>query len=385
MITLSDEVCQVKMLFRICGRKTHRDGKCIFHIENKSDEEAEIFEEKFKNDLKKMEDDETIKVLDFTEFIFPKLINFQKYSIKKSIDFRGAKFNKGAYFSMARFNNEPNFQMAKFNNEANFAMATFNNGARFFKAEFNNKAYFFGTIFNNKVVDFGYVKFNNEADFSQAKFNSGAFFKWAEFLSKVSFRDTIFSKEHLTNFNYVEFYKQKYVKLRGDLSNVSFLYTDITEVEFFEVEWAKKGRRHIVVDELHIGKDTIVTYGAVTQLYRRLRKNYENSYRFAEAGDFFIGEMEMSRLDVKPRFKNEKVKMIELWLKRNFSFLTIYKYLSLYGESYSRPAILAFIIIVFYPFIACDLFFNLLSHWIFNSSFKDIQDFTMLRPNMCST
>ncbi len=125
-----------------------------------------------------------------------------------------------------------------------------------------------------------------------------------------------------------------------------------------DVRWAKKGGRLIVIDETRIGKDD-TTYGAVAQLYRRLRRNYESNYRFAEAGEFFIGEMEMRRLDVNTKFKSKRIREIILWFKRNFFLLGIYKHISLYGESYVRPAILAFIVIISYP---------LLMHWLFNAS-----------------
>jgi len=133
--------------------------------------------------------------------------------------------------------------------------------------------------------------------------------------------------------------------------------------------WNKIKGRSIVVDEKLIGKEEFVTYGAVAQIYRRLRRNYESNLRFAEAGDFFIGEMEMRRLDVNTRFKNKILREIILWLKRNLSPLGIYKHLSLYGESYGRLVILAVFIIFSYPIIdwLYGLSFNLLSNWLYNT------------------
>jgi hypothetical protein len=147
-----------------------------------------------------------------------------------------------------------------------------------------------------------------------------------------------------------------------DLGNVSFINTDISEVDFLNETWMKNKDRLVVLDEYRITEFERITYNEVAQLYRRLRRNYENNYKFAEAGDFFIGEMEMRRLDVTPRFKNENVKKIELLLKRNISLLGIYKLLSFYGESYFRPVICALIVIIFYP---------LTMHWLLNVSLPD--------------
>ena len=50
----------------------------------------------------------------------------------------------------------------------------------------------------------------------------------------------------------------------------------------------------------------------------------------AEAGDFFVGEMEMQRLDVGATRGTWR------WCARNLSLLALYKYVALYGESYRR-------------------------------------------------
>jgi len=326
VITLSDKICQVGMRdLNPCGRQIYKDkNKCIFHLENKSDEEAKTFETVFWKELEVMENDKDIEKLDFTQFIFPESISFQNHLFKKSIIFERAQFING------------NFTGAKFNNKAWFSHAQFNTEVQFTSAQFNDEVYFVGTQFNNKTY-FLEVQFNNEANFGSAQFNNETYFRFSKF-----------DKPKVIRF------------LNINLKNVSFVYTDVSEVEFLNVEWARKNGRLIVADETRIGKDAWATYGAVAQLYRRLRQNYENNYRFAEAGDFFIGEMEMLRLDVKTTFKNENLRRIELCFKRNLSLLGIYKLLSLYGESYFRPIICTFIVIISYP---------LLMHWLLNTPF----------------
>lgn len=62
----------------------------------------------------------------------------------------------------------------------------------------------------------------------------------------------------------------------------------------------------------------------VTSLYRQLRLNYEGNRQEAEAGHFYIGQMEMRRRDRS-----------YFWLYR--FILEIYRVLGMYGESYVRP------------------------------------------------
>ncbi|OGH05797.1 MAG: hypothetical protein A2W22_01765 [Candidatus Levybacteria bacterium RBG_16_35_11] len=325
-----------------CGRQIYKDKKkCIYHLENKSDEEAKIFEIGFWEELKRRENDDAIKELDFSRYIFPERISFQDHLFEKSIIFEGAQFNNVDFIG------------AKFNNKAYFSHAQFNNVVQFSSAQFDNEVYFVQTQFNNEAY-FLEVQFNNEANFGSAQFNNKTYFRFSKF-----------DKPKVIRF------------LNIDLKNVSFVYTDVSEVEFLNVEWARKNGRLIVADETRIGKDNVTTYGEVAQLYRRLRRNYETNYRFAEAGEFFFGEMELRRHNVSTKFKNEKVKKIVLWFKGNFSFLGLYKHLSLYGESYIRPLMWSFIVVISYP---------MLMHWLFDASLPQSDDFpyTYLRTSAAS-
>ncbi len=466
MITLSDEICPVKMSNENpCGRQRYKDKKeCIFHLENKSDEEAEIFEIAFWKELERMEKEKDIRELDFTRFIFPAPVDFHGHLFEKQVNFSHAQFNDKAVFSQAHFNNIAVFSNAHFNKNVYFSGTHFNKLKAYFSfVQFKESAYFRGTEFN--YVDFEGAVFWGAGDFIGTKFLSTN-------KDLISFGNGI-PYEEIIFFENVKFHHPENVKFQNiDLSNVSFLNTDVSEVEFLDVNWKKipllklkfhVGSRLSVIDETRIGKDYSTTYGAVAQLYRRLRRNYETNYRFAEAGEFFIGEMEMRRLDVNTgylfnwnniwfdeipkindnprliefltkkfnidwvkmakikkiddqmaiyitdekkslelrlnaektkvnltiddgrtyeliakrengklniyntRFKSEKIRNADLWLRRNvFSLLGFYKYLSLYGESYVLPMIWAFAVIISYP---------MLMHWIFKASLPQSHDF----------
>jgi hypothetical protein len=224
-------------------------------------------------------------------------------------------------------------------------------------------------------VDFGWAKFDKAAYFPDTQFDKKADFYASTFESEGLFTRMKFNNKSFIKFRYSQFLKPKHVQFYDiNLSFFSFLCTDITEVEFLNEKWVKRNGRCIVRDESEILKDLDTTYDAVAQLYRRLRRNYEDNYRFAEAGDFFIGEMEMRRLDVKARLTNKNLKRIESWFRKNFSFLGIYKHLFLYGESYIRPAIWAIIVIVSYP---------MLVHWLINASIPN-DLYTYLRNSSAS-
>lgn len=121
-----------------------------------------------------------------------------------------------------------------------------------------------------------------------------------------------------------------------DLSRFLFLHTDVRRVRFERVAWAGR-HRHVVFDEETLrdhlgdgGSPSAWSPKHVAELYRRLRINYENALRYDEAGDFFIGEMEMKRLARAPGSSPGS------WLRRNGSLLSAYRLLARYGQSPRR-------------------------------------------------
>jgi len=164
----------------------------------------------------------------------------------------------------------------------------------------------------------------------------------------------------------------------SDLQNVSFLNSDITAVVFDEnATFGKSGSspiRYITMDERNFekqlarntslpsnkensspqdltGQDELLyqepTLGALLALYRNLRENYEYRLRYDEAGQFFVREMEIKR-KYREEFsirKNRYIPNVNKWFRQNFSLTGLYYHLSKYGESISRPVILAIIIV----------------------------------------
>jgi len=296
-----------------------------------------------------------------------------------------ARFD-GATFQTARFIE------ASFQGVARFVEASFQKRADYVEATFQEEAWFVGARFQSAL--FAKVTFRRTAWFSSAAFQESTWFydvtfqdtTWfvnSVFLDEVEFRDVVMklegvrfvgspdapkpnldrvwlglSDEQRSRLEHV--WGQKLERLRAvvdrgyvSLKMVSFLDSDVMKMRFLNVEWDAKvfriGRfevkRSAVRDEMRLYEESPPrNYGAVAALYRALRHNYQRELRYAEAGDFYIGEMEMRRLQISmqraPSASPSRglvplVFAVWGWLQRNLlSPIAWYRNLSLYGESY---------------------------------------------------
>jgi len=99
-----------------------------------------------------------------------------------------------------------------------------------------------------------------------------------------------------------------------DLSKVSFMLTDVSKVRFGEnVKWAGKSGFQIIDEESLKNSTDISRIESVIAIYRNLRKNYENRYRFEEAEKFFEREIELRKmfLDKCSEFSDSKLENLE--------------------------------------------------------------------------
>ena len=194
----------------------------------------------------------------------------------------------------------------------------------------------------------------------------------------IEFYDKTFFSGHFdgeTKFNYVLFErKDKVIFEIENISNISFMNTDITGVRFsdkarwgeMKVEYDKFWRRKNVkedrfkiVDERLLEKkineqDSHTTkdfnLGSIKAVYRSLRENYEYRMRYDEAGQFFIREMELKRKYREVVSSKEEDSSFEIkqnnWFRRNlFSLTGWYYHLSRYGESIWRPTAAGLVIV----------------------------------------
>ena len=199
-------------------------------------------------------------------------------------------------------------------------------------------------IFNSKA-DFSDCYFLGESIFSLTSFHTDTIFQYAHFIDIVRYHNVDFKKQSLVIFN-------------GDLSNVSFIGTDITRIKFSnKIIWCKDDDLYAILDARELIKNPQnFNLSSVLAVYRNLRENYEFYLMYEEAGQFFVKEMDLKRIYFED--SNDKYKTKIKKLRRYFSITNCYNILSTYGESFKRVSlwsIVLFSLALTYFFICPDI------------------------------
>lgn len=372
-----------------CGREVTRDAQCIFHLKEKADEEAKQFDRAFPGELERLEKSEE-SVIDLTRFVFPGPLDMMRRTFSKPVVFEKAVFSDGARFTETRFLGDARFDGVIFSGYAVFLWTTFSRDARFSGATFSGGVSFDGTAFLH-VASFPGVTFSHNASFERAMFSSDARFDDATF-TRVIFRENVFRRilqmgarfEGLAIFERVLFQRDtiessdlcalleptppehmpltffsgasvgpngevRFIQPREynarlkvernfAIDRVSFLNADLSRFSFLDVEWGRYHNRRGIIEEALMGRTVFedATPDQIRQICARLRANQEKAFRYAEAGDFFIGEMNMRRHSVRDEGWRALPERFLLWL---------FSGLSRYGESISRPTLAAVVIV----------------------------------------
>lgn len=189
--------------------------------------------------------------------------------------------------------------------------------SKFIECEFNGTFSMIGCVFTEKI-DFTGSKFLMHAIFSQTAFNDTVTFQHVHF-------------KNITEFHGVNFQKQKTTIFQGDLSNVSFLNTDISRIRFdVDTKW-DKDNKYVIFDERNIShcKSSL---NSVLAVYRNLRENYEFQLMYEEAGKFFVREMDLQRI----YYQDKTGKITRKKIHQYISLSYCYKKLSNYGEDLNK-------------------------------------------------
>lgn len=239
------------------------------------------------------------------------------------------------------------FSEARISHDANFNFTQFSGTADFTRSRFGGTTLFVGTKFNGSG-QFGMAQLNGPTRFVNAEFTGVAHFSAVTAREYLLFQGTTFldAEESLVvDFSYLTSDTAQRIRFEGtSLSRASFLRTDVSQVRFVGCKWARKSvpliwpipvpwpyqNRTVIHDENILDVpdkryEPEERLRLVADTYRQLRLNYESNRQEAEAGDFYIGQMEMRRRD----------KASYTWLYR--SLLGVYRVLAMYGESYQRP------------------------------------------------
>lgn len=223
---------------------------------------------------------------------------------KDSTYFPDAEFNREANFTGARFADTTYFSDAEFIREAYFTGAQFAKEVNFSDAQFAGLVVFNGARLTEKA-NFSLTYFK-EAVFIQTKFKE-LFFRNTQFADKANFSEIQSTMEKANprlDFHNVQFDIPEHINfLKDNLSEASFVSTDITRVKFGQD--AMWGERFKIWEEREIEnmlnneeKKNVadIQLGDILTVYRNLRENYEFRMRYGEGGEFFIREMEINRL-----------------------------------------------------------------------------------------
>ncbi len=336
-----------------CPRDAEVDGFCIFHKEGywtQNKESEERVRKAFTEEVEKEKNGEELLCIGFhlpgvkIEEVRG-LVSFA-YITFQWVDFSVVTFQEVANFGGATFQEGANFDSATFQHKANFSDATFQGGAYFSFAKFQGEANFGGATFQHKA-DYGRATFQGEANFNRATFKGPASFEDALFIIMDE------EMEDFIRFRRVKFDSPEDIRFDNcNLSRVSFIHTDITRVKFRNISWP---HTYMLCDEELFERkksdlepykaDRDLTIENVLTVYRMLRENYEYNVDYETAGKFFVGEMEARR-----RNASSHPDKIILWL---------YKTLTLYGQSYTRPLYSLLGLIALFTFLrALILFFQ---------------------------
>jgi hypothetical protein len=351
-----------------CNPETEDEEYCIFHRPDKNEEEAEEFWRKFFDRFKPDEEEIEIEGEKVRRFIFNEDLNcsgyvFPKFPEGAEIGVRARPFYysifKGkAYFSRATFS-KANFSRAKFEEVADFSGATF------------SEAYFSDAKFE-EIADFSLAKFKKSVSFSDARFHDFTNFWRAEFptlkddaedlLSYASFRGAYFEHPERVVFDGIEG-KVKISFINADISRVvfrncsfDFLYDEYLLKNREELEEKLEDLRQPITHMVGISDWLILetlsrelegmladlTLDNVLSVIRMLRENFDYYMKYEESGKLFVKEMDLKRAHMLKggSGKLKIAKRIE-WLA-----YSLYRWTCLYGESISRPLILASAIII---------------------------------------
>lgn len=376
---MSSEQCKGKLNNdKPCPREVVPGSEwCIFHYPNKKGERVEQFKRAFSDETKKQESKHP-EYFDFTGFDFPIEMKFNENF--KDVYFKSAVFRKDVSFGDVRKGKEIIFQ-----GNANFNLAIFQGYTSFDDATFRGNVWFVGATFKGRV-GFDNATFEGYAWFVGSIFEGDAFFSEIQLSAGLILNNFIIEKRFTLNPNYVEqttnvdelntslveisdpIIKQDgKMVISGNLGKVtsnlitgiSLLDTDLTRVDFVDETWpienGKPSGRKIIIDEVFLTRQieqeietpyaarTRVTQNQVAQTYRRIRKNYENAKRYSEAGDFLIGELEVTR---KYRQGSSGASQRRPWTDPKRSLFSLYYALGKYGESIGIPLTWSIILIL---------------------------------------
>lgn len=328
-----------------CGRPEElgAGGLCFFH--SAKDRDPGVFSSNLEKLIAAGDGD-------WRGFVFPNGFELGPYSspatgprrIDVMIDARGSTLGS-VTLQHVQFSDTVNFSSSSFRGPVKLRACTFDKAATFERCEFRDSVWI-STSFA------GLASFSNCVFYARTKF-LGAFlgdahFAGCTFLDNVEFVGAIDSRIYAgsdkapdstkrrlffgrADFALVTFKAPERVQFRMvDLRSGIFYGTAVDKVSFVDVEWYQDAlRRRGLFEEVRIRESSHpeLLWPTIEATYRNVRRALEISKDFNAASDFYIGEM------------NARRQQQSSWHQRLFSVETLYGWLSRYGTSPGRAAL----------------------------------------------
>jgi len=228
-------------------------------------------------------------VTTFSNIKIQNTANFERAKLEK-VDFIKSKFKGDAVFGEVDLK-EVKFHKVIFKGVTNFNESKVENYANFKESQFN-EVHFDNVKFLGEI-DFCHTKFKGELSFIKSEFNK-VDFTYAK-IKQAKFINTNF--KGISKFNLVIFENPKEIIFDvKDLSKVSFMSTDITDIKFGEnVRWGGNDSFKLIDEEIFVQSPQKQNLESLLALYRNLRENYENRFRYEDAKKIFEREINLKK------------------------------------------------------------------------------------------
>lgn len=267
----------------------------------------------------------------FKRSIFGGMAYFLRAKFYGETSFWGADFDENAQFGMSTFGSNVSFERTTFGKEAIFISTTFSKEAYFFSTTFARATHFTGSNFKGPVIFQGLGELRLPVIRNGMELRLEVVDENFVFEGEVDFRRVTLDDPDKVRFQHV------------DLSKVRFLETRLDRVRLIDVKWAEREERKAIYDEEFAEEEG---YELVAQLYRQLKKNYEEERDYPGAGDFHYGEMEMMLKQQHQEWEKETKKSQKCKNWFTWFLTSSYKFLSGYGEKAERAIVITLAILL---------------------------------------
>ena len=324
---------------------TTDNGLCIFHMENKSLKE---FTDRFWEYVSNCEENEEQDIILCDGFIFPDGFLINRAPLK-CLEFKDSIFLGDLHIDNIDFKFGPFLEGCKFRHD--LSIFNIRTGGQFYLKKIRVKGSFTmewsdicgiaqikdctfldRIIFNRIIIggsnlfEFKNNNCHKEVEFIECQ-NEGMFILGDNKLHTAKFiflNGLYLSRSQLCKVSSIEIEKLKAVK------------TNLQKIEFEGCRWPYLKGRKIFSDEVRkkLSQMDNEELEICIRNYRMLKHNFDACSETELASDMYIGEMETRR---EINCRTSKYSITRFFRKHLFSTVTLYRYLSLYGERFGRP------------------------------------------------